>query len=481
MQGATIIPGTLKPILARIILNPADAGQWSALGLGLVENDDLALAASPLRRCVILVPDEPTALNNLGNVLDELGETDGALIHFATALVLSPGSVEFYVNLVSALIHWGERAPGTDQQIVIATWAAFLAPERADVLYAQGAALQNRCFDLEAASIYRRSLMKEPTNARTWYNLGLSLLRAGQYGPGFEAFEWRHKVEPPITNRRQFDVPRWNGRALPADAHLLLHAEQGNGDTLQFLRFVPQIPRGQGQLILLVQQGLGTLARELAQVDQVIEDGEAQPDIDVHLPLLSLPRVLQIKSGEGLSSAPYLRAPQAAREKWSQALSAGDRLRVGLAFSGNPNHKRDRLRSLSAHDADALIRANPDIEFHLLSNQDLPAYRELGWDKLMVRSYADRLPTWADTAALVEQLDVVISVDTAIAHLAGSLGKPVWILLARVADWRWGLSGDQTPWYPTARLYRQKAEGDWGQVLDQLRRDLTDRQVAVLR
>jgi hypothetical protein len=279
---------------------------------------------------------------------------------------------------------------------------------------------------------------------------------------------YESRWDQPGAGRREFRQPMWIGEPL-AGRRLLLHAEQGFGDSIQFIRYAREIAARGGEVVLECPAALVALLRTAPGVRAIVASGDPLPPCDFHLPMLSQPLVFQTTRENVPAETPYLFAESGRREFWRQRLGEDRRqYRVGVAWAGNPHHRRSRQRDI-ALDALRPLFAVAGVDFCSLqidhatgSSNRAPA----------IVDHTAALRDFADTAALISELDLVISVDTAVAHLAGALGRPVWTLLPFVPDWRWGLEGDHTPWYPTMRLFRQAAPGDWRDVVERVREAL---------
>jgi hypothetical protein len=267
----------------------------------------------------------------------------------------------------------------------------------------------------------------------------------------------------------EVDAPRWQGESLQGRA-IFLHTEQGLGDAIQFLRFVPIVARQCRSLLLLLQPALEPLVRpQLPANCRIVLPGAPLPAVDFHCPLMSVPTVLATTLQTLPAEVPYLRAVSDAVQAWRERLGPGG-LRVGVAWSGNPAHTNDNNRSMGVETFRAV--ATEGCRFFTVQPHTREADRQPMAQWQQVADVGRTLRDFADTAALMEALDLVITVDTSVAHLAGALGRPVWILVPYVPDWRWMLERADSPWYPTARLFRQQAPGDWGPVLQQVRSEL---------
>ena len=289
------------------------------------------------------------------------------------------------------------------------------------------------------------------------FNWSMALLLHGQYEAGWREYEWRREVESLRHNFPAVTAPMWDGSPL-AGRTLLLRAEQGFGDTLQFARYLPLVTAQGGRVILEVQPALRRLLDALPGVSQCIAQGEPLPEFDVYLPLMSLPRVFATTC-ETIPPPLVLQVADAPRP--------APGCRVGLVWAGNPKHSRDRLRSLSLATLKPLARV-PGITFASLQTGPAAAQIEEHGAAFCFAEDCSHVRDFADTAEIIAGLDLVISIDSAVAHLAGSLGKPVWMLLANVPDWRWGFAGSATSWYPTMKLFRQAGPGDWSSVVAEI-------------
>ena len=308
-----------------------------------------------------------------------------------------------------------------------------------------------------------------PGDARPHWNKALALLLAGDYAPGWALYEYRWKNDETKHHRRDFAHPLWLGDTPLAGKTILLHAEQGLGDTIQFCRYAKHVAELGARVILQVQPSLLPLLGSVEGVAQLVGEGKALPEFDLHCPLLSLPHALRASVDCIPSHVSYLTADAVRVGQWQQRLGPRQRPRVGLAWSGAAGHDNDRNRSIALAE---LLRHLPAGVDYISLQKDLRPADAAVIAGSALRHFGDDLRDFADTAALCELMDVVISVDTSVAHLAGALGRPTWVLLPHAPDWRWLLGTDRSPWYPTARLYRQGADGAWAGVLDRLAVDV---------
>jgi tetratricopeptide (TPR) repeat protein len=395
---------------------------------------------------------------NAGLAQATLGFPEPALAEFDAALALAPGHPMAHFNRGVALMKLGRYT-----EAVTANERAIAAvPEHVGALINRGRSLaQLNRYD-EAIASYGKVLALHKDHADAHFNTALALLTQGDYRRGFAEYEWRWR-RTGMPAQRGRGRPLWLGEYPLQRKTVLLYAEQGLGDTIQFVRYVPIIAVMGAKIVLEVQSELLSLMRGLDGADTVIGRGDSPPPFDVHCPLGSLPLAMKTAPDNVPAQIPYLRADDAHLAKWSARIEALPRPRVAIAWSGNPNHDNDRNRSLAFGDLAPLF----DQAASFISIQ-----RELrGTDaqalagEARVTRIGAVLEDFSDTAAVLALCDLVIAVDTAPAHLAGAIGRPLWVLLPFAPDWRWTLQGETTPWYPAARLFRQAAPGDWDGVI----------------
>jgi Tetratricopeptide repeat/Glycosyltransferase family 9 (heptosyltransferase) len=399
-------------------------------------------------------------LVNRGTTLHAMKRLDEALADFDQALTTMPGRAEVHYNRGNVLY----TLKRFDDGIASYDRALTLQPGYAEAHANRGMALQDlKRFD-EAIAGYVSARTVRPDFADAYYNEALCRLLTGDFKRGFEVYERRWDADQHRGFRRDFAQPLWTGTEAIAGKTILLHAEQGFGDTIQFCRYAPLLAMRGARVVLEVQEPLRTLMASLSGVAQILSRGEALPDFDLHCPLLSLPRAFATELGSMPNGVPYLRVAKDAVTQWSARLGASGRRKIGIAWSGRPTHKNDRNRSIALGD---FLRVFDGIDATIVSLQrevrdaDAAALRE----RADVIHFGEELKDFADTAALIENLDLVVAVDTSVVHLAGALGKPVWVLLPFMPDWRWLLDRDDNPWYPSLRLFRQDESRGWDNVI----------------
>jgi tetratricopeptide (TPR) repeat protein len=395
---------------------------------------------------------------NSGLAHAALGMVEASLADFDAALLLLPSHPIAHFNRGVALLQLGRYA----EAIAANDRALAAAPDHLGAWLNRGrAASQLRRFD-EAIASYDEVLARRKDDANAHFNRSLALLTLGRYRPGFEAYEWRWRRTgmPPQKSRGR---PLWLGEYPLHRRTVLLHAEQGFGDTIQFARYVPLVAAGGATVVLEVQPELKSLMSGLDGAAKVLSRGEALPAFDVHCPLGSLPLAMKTELETVPAAIPYLSADPARIAQWSARIEALPRPRIAIAWAGNPAHDNDRNRSI-AFERLAPLLAQPGSFVSIQRDvRDVEAMLLAGEKR--VTHVGGALADFGDTAAILALCDLVISADTAPAHLAGALGRPVWVLVPFAPDWRWTFDGETTPWYPTARLFRQTSLGAWDAVI----------------
>jgi tetratricopeptide (TPR) repeat protein len=349
--------------------------------------------------------------------------------------------------------------------------ALILAPERPELLINKGHVLadQHR-FELALTSYSQAAAVGTMRPEAKWCE-SLVQLRLGQFAEGWRGFEWRWQQASWAPQRRAFGQPLWLGKEPLAGRTILLHAEQGFGDTLQFVRYAKLVSRLAPVVLLEVQSPLKSLLSNVDGVAGTYARGEPLPAFDLHCPLMSLPFAFGTTLESIPAEVPYLRAPADRCARWRSRLSEKRSLRVGIAWAGSVLHKNNHQRSI-AYDRFAALLATSGVEFVSMQKEVAPRDAAALHAHANVIHLGDELQDFADTAAVVSLLDLVVSADTATVHLAGALGRPVWVLLPFASDFRWLLEREDSPWYPTARLFRQPRLGDWDSVLARVQEEL---------
>ncbi len=322
-----------------------------------------------------------------------------------------------------------------------------------------------------AIACYDKAIQLQPANAFAHFNRGFALLLAGRLVEGFQEFEWRWQCPNFPSPLRKCAQPLWDG-ANGVGKTLLLHAEQGLGDAIQFIRYLPMVTPKVGRVILECRSETVSLFQGMPGLSQVIASDAATPPFDVHLPLLSLPQIFGTSLQTIPAALPYLKPDAQKVEQWKQRLAADTSpLKVGINWQGNPGYKWNGRRSASLAAFAPLARV-PGVSFYSLQIGESAAEVLNSPRNMMLLDFTEHIQDFSDTAALMSNLDLIISTDTSVVHLAGAMGRPVWTVLCSVPDWRWLLSGESSDWYPTMRLFRQKQQGDWQGAMAEVMQEL---------
>lgn len=464
----------------------------------LLQAKDYDGALEAADRALALSPGLAVALNNRGNALNGLGRHGEAVAAFTAALARSPMDPAVRVNLAAALHGLGKLADALTQ-LDRAIWLDPTLPgahvNRGNVLrdmgrhdealesYARAAALEpamaeahasraNLLAELqrnrEALEAYDAALALRPGDAKLRLNRSYSRLLLGDFEGGWRDYEARRAIPQNLGPSRQLSAPLWLGEEGLEGRTILLHCEQGMGDAIQFVRYARAVAALGAVVVLEAFEALAPLFRTVEGVAQVITRRDLLPAIDCHCPLMSLPLALSVAGGPAPASPPYLSVDAAHADRWRGRFTGS--LKIGVAVSGKPANANDRRRSIPlAAVADAL----PLGPTYVLIQKDIRDE-----DRAVLDARPDiafpgpELASFADAAAICQAMDLVISVDTSLAHLGGALGRPVWILLSQPWEWRWRIEGEHSDWYPTARLYRQDRRDDWADTLGRIERDL---------
>jgi tetratricopeptide (TPR) repeat protein len=429
-------------------------------------------AAACFKRAVGARPEYADAWCNLGNVLKTQRKLDEAVDSYNHALALLPDHADLYCNLGDALHLRGNL----DEAMACFKRTMALNPEHTKACNCLGNAYFDKGMLKESVAHCARAVELNPEFYDAQMNVSLLQLLQGEYLAGWRNYEVRWKVYP----ARQFEQPLWQGAAAldgpgsPAariqGRRILLHTEQGLGDALQFLRYVPLVHAAGGTVVLDVPPRLRRLAAQLPGVAALVTTGDVLPAFDCQCPLMSLPQAFGTTLESIPARVPYLAAPAealqtAARLPWHQGV-----MRIGLAWTGNATHPKNWARSIPLAMLEPLFRLDGA---HFFSLQLGPGVAELATVKADITDLAPVTGDMADTAAQMAHLDLILTIDTSIAHLAGALARPTWLLLPALPDWRWLLDREDSPWYPTVRLFRQPKAGDWQSVVNALEQALS--------
>lgn len=408
------------------------------------------------------------ALTNRGNALQALKRWDEALASYEKAIAINAADVEASTNRGNALQALGRL----EEALACYDHAIAINPEYADAFSNRGSALQELKRVDEALASYGKAIAIQPDYAEANWNRSLCHLLNGDFEAGWPNYEWRWSPEICTEQARQYSQPLWLGASSLLGKTILLYAEQGFGDALQFSRYVRQVASLGATVVLEAPSPLIPLFVDLEGVSVLVVKGSELPAFDCHCPLMSLPLAFKTRLSD-VEGSPYLRVPGDRLAAWSSRIGARSAIRVGLVWNGSTAHKNDAKRSIRWNEFKHLLIDGPDY-FCLQKDLHEDDQRELN-SSTRVRTFTSDLIDFSDTAALISLMDVVITVDTSVAHLAGALGKNVWVLLPHVPDWRWLLERSDSPWYDSATLFRQPRRGDWASVVDNVVCSLQER------
>ncbi|HEY5306321.1 MAG TPA: tetratricopeptide repeat protein [Pseudolabrys sp.] len=425
-------------------------------------------------------PDSTETQCNYGYILQKLERHDDALIYFKRALIEAPNNVSTLLNCGTSLYQLNRLTEA------LANFDGVLAlePKNVNALYNRANVLcELRRFD-ESFAAFAATLVQDPMHAGAHWNEGLARLLLGDFETGWEKYEWRWRAEGQKHQQRDFAQALWLGNEPLTGKTILVHAEQGYGDTLQFVRYLPRLAEQGAKVVLEVQPNLYSLLTGAKGASLVIPKGASLPPFDLHCPVMSLPLAFKTSLDSIPSDIPYIEAPNERLQLWQERLPPKRGLRVALAWAGSAIHKRDQARSIPLAKLQTLFQNNNARNNDAQSNDTiewLSVQRDLrdGDAEILrlhsrVQQLGAALNDFDDTASVLSLADLVITVDTAVAHLAGALGRPVWVLLPYSPDFRWLLNREDSPWYPSARLFRQPAVGDWDSVIARVQESIVE-------
>lgn len=430
------------------------------LGSALKVSGQFDEAIEIYRRVLAAMPECAEAHNNLGVVLQAAGSFEQALGSYKHAIELRESYAEAHSNYGSLLREMGQLDKAVEKFRAVIE----MQPELIEAHVGLADALSDMNESDAALREFDCAIEISSDNAEARFARSLALLRAGEFERGWEEFEWRWQT--PQLKHRELPTARWNGEPLEGRT-ILIHAEQGLGDTLQFVRYLRLVGQAGGRVVLACQQDLHRLLQGVAGIDELAALGEPLPEFDCHVSLLGLPRIFRTRLDNIPAEVPYLLTEQSLVDSWREKLGEIKTKRIGICWQGNPDYRRDRFRSFPLENA---LRLADGVDAIFVS---LQRSAEAEDDRLVQFNRVDsETGAFVDTAAIISNLDLVISCDTAVAHLAGAIGAPVWVALERAADWRWLSHRDDSPWYPTMKVFRQTRLGEWDDVFARMASEL---------
>jgi tetratricopeptide (TPR) repeat protein len=483
-------------------INPAFAMAYNNLGTALRELGHLKEAVVQHQRALALAPNYAEAQFNLGIVLADQGEFPAAADCYLKAIAIQPAYAAAHLNLGVVLENQGKMSEAEESYRRALTLvpiyvkahgrlgnilmmqdrldeaescfrrALALRPEDTEVYVSIGNILARKCMHRDALESYQQAITRKPDHATARFNASTINLSLGNFAEGWPDYEWRWHMKN-MEGARCPAMPLWDGRDLHGKS-ILLTCEQGLGDSLQFVRYAPMVKEKGGQVFLLCPLTLRRLFKNVQGIDQIYVEGDPAPTCDYRAPLLSLPLLLKTRLDTIPTGVPYLFAPEDRAAAWADRLSRYAGLKVGLVWAGDPRASNilassvDRRRSIQLEQFAPLAKIPGPIHFFSLQKGTAAAQAKMPPPGLTLTDFMGEVRDFADTAAFVVNLDLVISVDTAVVHMAGALAKPIWVLSRFDGCWRWLLGCEDSPWYPTLRLFRQPAAGDWQSVVEKV-------------
>ena len=445
-----------------VILNPDLPEAHNNLGIALHKSGRLDEAMECFEAALQQKPDSPDVYINFGRVLEEQNKPDQAIQQYKNALVRKPDYAEAYFNIGNVLHTQGKL----DEAVTFYKKALQTNPEYVDAYANLGKTLKGQGKLEDALSCYDRAITLEPESADLIFDRSTVLLLGGDLLEGFKGYERRFdRVNWKKTYPYRFKIPRWDGSSF-AGKTLFVHCEQGFGDNLQFVRYLPMVKARGGKVVLETSKPLMRLFKGLQGVDELVEgpsDGGMSLGYDFYVPLMSLPEIFETKLETIPAQVPYLQAdPQKAR-LWQERMRR-EGLQVGLVWQGKDT---DPNRACSVEQLAPLFGVR-GVQWYGLQKGG----KDKSGGEIPAINFGEEFDDFSDTAGAIDNLDLVISVDTSVAHLAGAMGKPVWVLLMFSPDWRWLMNREDCPWYPTLRLFRQPQPGDWEAVIRRVTEEL---------
>jgi Tfp pilus assembly protein PilF len=467
MFQAGDLAGALRVYRKVVEIDPSAIAAWQMIGSIDHVEGRVEQSLASYQRVLALDPSHVEALNNMGAALHSQGRSEEAMACLRRAVELEPGYANAHCNLGNAFEEQGK----IDEAVALYRRALELDPGYFDALNNLGYALRLQGKLGESLAVYERALEVKPDNPQARMSRGLCWLQMGDLERGWTEFEWRLKCQ-------EFSIPefrqlRWDGSAL-AGRSILLYADHGLGDSIQFIRYARLVKARGGRVIVTCRQPLVRLAATCEGVDQVVEEGSSLPEFDVYAPLMSLPMIFETRLSNVPAVVPYLTPDADLIARWRQELGPRGQCDVGIAWQGNPRFRGDRHRSFPLARFEPLTRIDGVRLFSLQRGFGANQIGELN-GQFAVADVGSRFSDLMDTAAVMSNLDLLITSDSSLAHLAGAIGVPIWVAIPIAADWRWLTDREDNPWYPTMRLFRQKARGDWDEVFVRIAEELRAR------
>lgn len=459
-------PNAIISIKKALLINPNMPSAYNNLGVALAESGQLDDAIEAYSKAVSLMGEYAPAYDNLGLALKRNGKLTQAIECFKKAVAIDASHSKAWYHLGNSLYEIGDM-DSAGKHLIRATE---LDPFFADAYGNLGSVYNEKKEASKAVECYRAAIRIKPDHANAHWNLSLALLLSGNFEEGWKEYEWRFALKD--SEQRTFLKPKWDGSHLKGKT-ILLYTEQGFGDAIQFIRFLPIIKNMGAKIIIECQKELTRMFGKIKGVDTVISQGEPLPEFDLHYPLLSLPLALGINS-TNIPDSPYISPDENEVGKWGELFNISpETLKVGLVWAGKQNHFKDRYRSVPAAVFAPLLEV-AGTRFYSLQKRNQEKANIEGAKSLGITDFTGMFYDFSDTAAFIANLDLVITVDSAVAHLAGAMGKPVRVMIPFVPDWRWMEEGTKSRWYTSMTLFRQEEPGNWESVVMRIKEGLVE-------
>ena len=452
-----------------VLLKPDYVQAYNTMAFSLEKQDFYDEAIENYRQALLLDPDFAEAYNHLGVVLNDMGRTAEAIDNFRNALKREPGYAEVYNNMGIALKEQEEFS----EAIASFEKALQLDPDFAEAYYNLGNSLRDEGRCAGAIDNYKKAIGLKPDYAQAHWNLSLALLLNGNYSEGWKGYKWRRNVNLKVlTDYHCTGKPRWDGSSFKSK-RLLVHHEQGLGDNIQFVRYLPMVKARGGTVVFETLKPLVNLLRGFPGVDELVEyvpNRKLPLEYDVYTSLLDMPHIFKTTVETIPSQVPYIFADLSRSRYWREEL-IGPELKVGIVWAGSPEHGNDRFRSCSLKHFASLGEIE-GVRLYSLQKGSAARQMEEFEGTVSMTNISKHFNDFTDTAAAIDNLDLIISVDTSVLHLSGAMAKPTWALIPYAPEWRWMLNRQDSPWYPTMRLFRQSYWNDWDSVFGRVTEEL---------
>ena len=452
-----------------IVLRPQYADAYYSRGNAFFVLKRLEEALSSYNQAIAFRPNYANAYYNRGNIFNELNRFNEAIVSYDQALTINPQFAESYSNRGCSL----QELQRFEEALISYDHAIAINSNYSEAYFNRGCTLQKLKRFEEALNHYDKAIKIKPNYADAYFNKSCIKILLGDYEEGWRFYEWRWKSDGFTSQLKPSPQPVWLGEQSLKNKTIVIYPEQGFGDYIQFIRYAPLLEDLGAKVILEVPALLMPVVSTLQGQFILIEKGKALPDFDYHCPVMSLPHAFKTTVDTIPNQVPYFFVNPIKQQTWQARLGEKKQRRVGLVWSGSTQHKNDHNRSILLHSLQSLFDLH--VEFHCLQKEIREDDADFAALQKNIYTHIECLDDFSDTAALIDAMDLVISVDTSVAHLAGALGKETWILLPYVPDYRWMLDREDSPWYPTVKLFRQSAIGEWGSAINDIKQALQSR------